>query len=335
MRPLPRLVLALTVLLGSWLVAPDARACACGAVEPADSHALSADGEQAAIVFDGARQSTAISMGLEGDGEELAFLLPVPATAELSLAPEDLFTVLDEHTRPEVRTEYRYLPVIMGGPADGAPGGAPGADVARRQRVGDYDVAELAGRPEAVGTWLEQNGFRVREEVLAGLGAYLDEGWRVLAVRLVLDAAPDGPSQPLVAGFATDRVVYPMRLGATATRRQPVRLHVLTEHRLLAEVPGAGDLDVVYAGPPPGAMDALGTLPGEPVLTTFDATLSPTSIEGDVVFTIDPAGDVPHREVRVVVEDRSWVTFAGVVGVFLLMNLALLTLGLRTLRRTA
>ncbi|SDD18943.1 DUF2330 domain-containing protein [Auraticoccus monumenti] len=335
MRPALRLLLALAVLLGWWVVAPDARACACGAVEPADGHRLSADGEQAAIVFDGTRQTTAISMGLEGDGEELAFLLPVPATAELSLAPDDLFTVLDKHTRPEVRTEYRYLPVLMGGPGDGAPGGAPGVDVTRRQQIGDYDVAELSGEPGAVGTWLEQNGFRVREEVLAGLGVYLEEGWRVLAVRLVLDAVPDGPSQPLVATFATDHAVYPMRLGATATRSQAVRLYVLAEHRVVAEVEGSDALRVRYAGPPPAAMDVLGSLPGEPVLTAFDDSLNPRSIDGDVLFTVDPAGDVPYRQVRVVVEDRSWVTLVGVAGVLLLAHLALLTLGLVSLRRTA
>lgn len=332
MRVLVRLVLALSVLTAGWVGAPTASACACGAVEPRNDKTLRATGEQAVVVFDGRRQSTAISMNLTGDGADVAFLLPVPATAELDLAPDDLFAELYEHTRPVVRTEYRYLPTLMAGAgAEAAPGS--GVDVTRRERIGDYDVVEIGGNPEAVGRWLDGNGFRTRAEVLAPLGTYLDDGWRVLAVRLVLDAAPDGPSQPLVASFDTDRAVYPMRLGAAAETTQDLRLYVLAEHRMVADLAGSGELDVVYAGESTPALDAVGTLPGPGVLTVFDAGISPSNIEGDVLLSVDPAGDAPYRDSVVQYVDRSDVTLAVGLGVVLVAQLAALAWGLLTLRR--
>ncbi len=322
-----RLAAMLAVVLGLGWLTPVAGACACGAMEPlSGSPTLGVNSETAAILFDGEQETIALSMGLQTESPDVAFLLPLPARSEVEVAGDDLFADLFEYTRPERRTRYSYdLRFWLAGAGDGA--GAPvgtGATVVGRQVVGDYDVVQLSGTAAQVGEWLAENGFRVRDEVVNGLGHYLDRGWVVMAVKLSFDGEFEGGTEPLVVRFPTDELVYPMQLSSLATAAQAVRFYVFADHRQQIGI-GDRDLDTTFAGWVDAAtltdqgFDDAAALVGQRrwFLTRVDDQLPPRAITGDLRFAADPAGDAEHREVIWVTEERGWVILLAGFGLVL------------------
>ncbi|MGY4721506.1 DUF2330 domain-containing protein [Naumannella huperziae] len=336
-RPLLLLVTLLLAIMGGVVAAP-AYACACGAYEPSRQRDLSLSGEQAAISFDGSRERMAISTGLRTDSTDLAVLLPLPAEATLTLADPAMFDQLYDATAPEVITTENWLPGGAG-VGDGAPGAAGGSvQVLAEERIGEYATAQLRGTPDDVAQWLGANGFRSRDEVLDGLGGYLERGWIVLAVRASL---PGGGAdelrnlQPLVAEFATSEPVYPMLLSATSEDRLPFRLYAFAPHRLDATV-GAASLPVSFAGPfDAGAAPAAAAFaqPGAGFLTRFDDVLDPREITSDVAFADSAVGDQPLRGVIHRTVDRSGWTLAGGAAILIIAAIAVAVgVGLRRRR---
>lgn len=324
-------ILAVVVLVaGLGWAAPVAGACACGAMEPADQRNLGVNSETAAILFDGQSETVALSMGLDTDSSDVAFLLPLPTKAELDVAGDDLFDQLHERTRPEVKVRYsydlRFWLAGSGGPEGGAPVG--GARVVGHQQVGDYDVVQLTGEASAVGDWLSDNGFRTRDEVIDGLGHYLEQGWVVMAVKLVFTSDEfSGGAAPLVVRFPTDQLVYPMRLSALATSSQSVRFYVFADHRQQVGIDGRS-FDTTFAGWVDGdglraeGLDQAADLVGQRrwFLTRIDDQVLPDRITGDLEFAPAPEGDVEHREVIWRTEERGGLVVAGIVAVAVLVT---------------
>lgn len=343
-RTVRRWAAMLVVVLGVGWITPVAGACACGAMEPLNgSPNLGVDSETAAILFDGEQETIALSMGLQTESPDVAFLLPLPAQAEVDVAGERLFDDLFEQTRPERRTRYTYDPRFwLAGSGDGVAGAPPtgGATVVGRQVVGDYDVVQLTGTADAVGDWLADNGFRVREEVVTGLGDYLDQDWVVMAVKLSFEGEFDGGTAPLVARFPTDQLVYPMQLSALADTRQSVRFYVFADHRQQISI-GDRTLDTTYAGWVDGATftdqewDDAAALVGDRrwFLTRVDAQLRPEVITGDLSFTVDPDGDVEHRDIIWTTEDRGWIVVLAGLGVIVVGLAVVVGVSIRRHRR--
>lgn len=340
-RVVSRGPLWLLVCAGSAVVLPPAFACACGAMEPSGQRSLGVDGETAAIVHDGTTQTVAMGMSLSTDAASVAFLLPVPRRAEVSVAGPELFDQLFDHTRPEVVTRYEFRPRFLRG--DGAPGsagGGAGVQVVGRQQVGDYDVAQLTGRSDAVATWLSDNGYRVRPAVVAGLDVYLREGWVVVAAKLVFDSERfAGAMRPLVLRFASEEIVYPMRLSALAEDRQQVRFYVFAEHRVDAMVgvrtlrpsfAGRVDAAGLTAGGAPAAAELIGDRPY--FLTRFDDTLDPDAITTDLIIDRAADGDVEFRPTRTVTVDVSDQVLLGAGAALLIIAGVIVAVVLRTRR---
>lgn len=236
---------------------------------------------------------------------DLAFVMPVPAKAEFTLADADLFTDLDTISRPEVRTvQITDDPEILGldGSGDRTSGGAPGATVLDEITLGPYDVVQLNGAPDEVATWLTTNGFTASEGLLAGLGSYLAEGWNIVAVKLSATSDPYGALPPMQVRFATDTPVYPMRLSANARSPQQLRLYVLADHRTdtTTPTPNGGDPELVYAGwvdpATTGAENLAQEMSGRTFLTRYDLSYDPVDIAADMTLT-RAAKDTTHRTV--------------------------------------
>ncbi|MFW6597069.1 DUF2330 domain-containing protein [Propionibacteriaceae bacterium Y2011] len=338
-----RVVTAVVLLVTLGWAVPSAHACACGAVEPSNERELGVNSETAAIMYDGTTETMAISMGLQTSSPEAAFLLPLPTTAEVATADKELFDQLFDYTKPETRTRYRYWEFGDGSGGGGAPGSGAtegGATVEGRQRVGDYDVVQLSGTADEVGEWLTENDFRVRPDVVAGLGEYLDQDWNVMAVKLVFDGDFTGAMVPLVVSFPTDELVYPMKLSGLAERRQNLRFYVFAEHRMDVRI-GDTELSTYFAGRvdaatlreagAPAAADLVGD--GEYVLTRIDDQVRPDRITDDLGFSPHTAGDVEHREVEWVTVDRTWVTVLAIVGGVLVLAGATSAVALVSYRR--
>ena len=122
-----------------------------------------------------------------------------------------------------------------------------------REHLGPFDVARLtATDPGALADWLDENGFQLPDRLDNALRPYVDQGWEYVAIRLApadADSVLGGALDPLHLTFASDRLVYPMRLSKLARTEQHLRLYVLAAHRMEPRSTIGGDApEVTYAG---------------------------------------------------------------------------------------
>ncbi|MCX5380043.1 DUF2330 domain-containing protein [Streptomyces sp. NBC_00091] len=326
-RILALLFALLATQLGS-LISP-AYACGCGAMVPDGASRIGVDRESSVVRWDGRTEEIVMRFTVDGDARRAAWIMPVPGRATVELGNPGLFPQLSELTRPEHRTRTYFWPraadwPFSSGRLDGAGALLPGAGapvgVVGRERLGDFDVARLtATDPEALRTWLEDNGFRLPERLAAELKPYVDQKWEYVAVRL----APREPGRPLHGEldplrirFDSPRLVYPMRLSRLALTPQSLSLYVLADHRMEpGSAIGGAAPEVTFAGTvtPTGA---LGELTGgkKVFLTAIDQRFpDPASIDGDHELRAT-AKDTPYR--RAVYHDE--LLTAGGVPVWLL-----------------
>lgn len=307
------IVALLALQLGS-LIAP-AYACGCGAMVPDANRRIGVDRETSAVRWDGRTEQIVMRFTVRGDAERAAWIMPVPARADVTLGDPELFDALEELTAPEHRTRHYFWPRSRDFPfdldvSDGVSGAMPGAGapdvgVVGRERLGPFDVARLtATDPKALSGWLERNGFELSDPLAAELTPYVEQKWEYVAVRLAPDGgtgALTGELTPLRISFASDRLVYPMRLSRLAKTPQSLGLYVLADHRMEPrDSIGGGRPEVTYAGrvEDTGANKSLAALTGgTPVfLTALDQFFpDPARIDGD--HELRTVADTPYREV--------------------------------------
>ncbi|MEU3727453.1 DUF2330 domain-containing protein [Streptomyces sp. NPDC031705] len=326
-----RILALLFALLTTQIVAlvSPAYACGCGAMVPDGGSRIGVDRESSVVRWDGRTEEIVMRFTVGGDARRAAWIMPVPGRASVELGNPALFPQLADLTRPERRTRTYFWPrgtdwPFSSGSSDGVGAALPGAGapvgVVGRERLGDFDVARLtATDPEALRTWLRDNGFELPERLAAELKPYVDQKWEYVAVRLApreQGRTLRGELEPLRIRFDSARLVYPMRLSRLARTPQSLGLYVLAGHRMEPRSAIGGAVpEVTFAGTvSPGG--ALGELTGgEPVfLTAIEQRFpDPSRIDGDHELRAT-AEDTPYR--RAVY--RNELLTAGGVPVWLL-----------------
>jgi hypothetical protein len=331
-----RSIAVVLVLLGGaalFNVASPAWACGCGAYVP-DHPGSSVADERALISWDGSTEDILMSLSVTGSSDRAAWVMPVPSAARVSLGDTEVFEELATFTAPRIEYRDSWWPTIpwlvwAGAAPDGAGAPAGAVNVLGRQRLGPFDVTRLAADdPTALANWLEDNGFPHPDGLDDNLAPYVADGWEIIAVQLVpaeTGGSLSGALQPLRLSFASDTVIYPMRLSRSATMSQYIDLYVLAPHRMdPAAIPVAGDEPTLeFAGPiersdSPALADFVGDAA---FLTRWKNTIfDPEAIEGDYVFEQAPA-DTPFQQVVYRTRDRGHITYLilvaaiGVAGV--------------------
>ncbi|MGW2592778.1 DUF2330 domain-containing protein [Streptomyces sp. NPDC001515] len=316
-RALSLVLLVFSVQLGS-LVAP-AYACGCGAMVVDPGHRVAVGRETSVVSWDGTTEQIVMRLTVRGDAPEAAWIMPVPHRATVELGEPSLFSELESLTAP-VRRERSYFwprsddwPFGGSGHAVGdaapAPGAARPVEVVGRERLGPFDVARLAATdPRALEDWLKLNGFELPDRLATALRPYVEQKWEYVAVRLAPSrsgAALSGTLDPLRLRFASDRLVYPMRLSELAATPQSLGLYVLAAHRMepsgtiggqRPEVTYAGRVDTVAEHSRYPAMSVLAGR--KPVFVTAieQSFPRPELIDGDHVLRAAGA-DTPYQRV--------------------------------------
>ncbi|WP_433159147.1 DUF2330 domain-containing protein [Kribbella sp. CA-247076] len=302
-------------------------ACACGGYLPDAASRARAYGENALVRYaDGTEQLT-LSMAINGSSKKAAWIMPVPAAAKVELGEDGLFSRLERLTRPKVVVRKTYWPFrdlgIMGGGRDsaGAPMAGAGVTVREQMRLGPFSVARLDGSSGAAVTdWLRTNGYVVPDTLAANLTPYLTEKWEIVAVKLA--PAEDGErmsgaTPPLRLTFASDRIVYPMRLSKGATTDQTVTVYVAAEHRVDATKLPDPDVqpELLYAG---RVRDDALTAPAD-YLTAYTVTYDePSRITDDFTFE-RAATDDEYQRIEYVTRNEGFWSTIGVLGGGLLL----------------
>ncbi|MFI1499836.1 DUF2330 domain-containing protein [Streptomyces platensis] len=348
-----RALLVVLMLLAVQLVslARPAYACGCGAMVHDPKTTLAVGRETSVVRWDGRSEQIVMSLTVNGTAPDAAWIMPVPHRATVELGDPGLFDQLAALTAPAVERRHHFWPrggdwpfagdgAAAEAPAPGARG--PGVGVVGREHLGPFDVARLtATDPAALRNWLKANGFRLPDALATELRPYVAQRWEYVAIRLAPAAAHrplTGTLEPLRMSFASNRLVYPMRLSRLAKTPQSLGLYVLAPHRMEPRSTlGGTEPEVFFAGriTPVGALRALGgTRPT--FLTALDQTFpQPRRITGDHEL-VRAAQDTPFQRVTYtsallrVGGIPAWVLTAG--GTLLLLMAAALVLVPRSRR---
>ncbi|MFC9619784.1 DUF2330 domain-containing protein [Streptomyces sp. NPDC056930] len=328
-RALSLLLMLVSLQLGS-LISP-AYACGCGAMVPSRETQVSVDRETSVVDWDGRTEQIVMRLTVRGNAREAAWIMPMPHRATVELGDPSLFSELATLTAPVQATRHYFWPrsddwpfAGSGNSADGAgapASAAPPVEVVGRERLGPFDVARLAATdPEALQKWLQDNGFELPGRLATALKPYVDQKWEYVAIRLAprdRNSPLGGDLDPLRLRFASDRLVYPMRLSKLASTPQQLGLYVLAAHRMEPrDAIGGNAPQVTYAGriDPRSARDDTGALEaltgGKPVFVTAieQSFPYPERIDGDHELSAAEA-DTPYR---IMVYTERLLTVGGV-----------------------
>jgi hypothetical protein len=236
------------------------------------------------------------------------FLVPTPTQPELAEAPDELFTLLEDWTKPEERTEKRSAPYSffsMGAKLSDAPA-AGSVTVLDQKRVAGYDaVVVKATDGQALREWLEKHGYDARPALTAWLEPYIKAGWIITAFQIAkADQASDALStQAVRMSFQAERPFFPYREPSDQREKgvnvygRLLRLHVIAPGRMHGAFDDPAPVwtgRTVWAGPlgdrRRDIQERLGTstvpLPQDAWLTVFDDPASPRPWGADVFFSL-------------------------------------------------
>jgi len=112
-----------------------------------------------------------------------------------------------------------------------------GVHVRDIQEVGSYDVVVLdANDAAALNTWLEDNGFAsLNEADRTIVSDYIRNGWCFVAARLRRENDGYSRPHPISMSFASEALIYPVRLTATAGNDVYLELYVIAERQAACE----------------------------------------------------------------------------------------------------
>jgi hypothetical protein len=242
------------------------------------------------------------------------FLVPTPSQPKLSEAPDELFQVLEDWSKPEIITKKvprPRKPLLSRGLTESAPPAAGAVHVLDEQRVGGFDAVVLkADDARAMKEWLEKHGYVTRPDLEKWLEPYIKQGWIITAFQIAKPdkTKPDLSTQAVRMTFQTERPFYPyaepgdqrdleghhpgrlLRIFFVSTARMEGKL----EHPTTTWPGRAAWANTLSPDQRDKMLTLLGgpkkmTLPEKPWLTVFDDQSSPRPGVADLFFA--PASD--------------------------------------------
>jgi hypothetical protein len=318
-RILPGALLASAIgglALCSWA---DTRACA--PVMPRDQTVAIAS-ESALIVWDekAKKQHFIRRASFQTEVPYFGFLVPTPTRPELAETPDEVFTQLEDWTKPEVKTEKAYVDehISIGCPAAKTPPGnvqeAGVVEVLDQARVAGFDATVLkATDTQALQDWPAKHNYDARPQVMKWLDPYVKGGWIITAFQIAKkeEQARQVGTQAVRMSFTTERPFFPysepadLREAGRGGPERLLRIFFLANQRMAGALdeatvtwPGttawAGRLDDAKRPALAQRLSQEVSLPGGGWLTVFDDHASPRPGTTDLYFA--PAAE--QSEVR-------------------------------------
>jgi len=192
--------------------------------------------QKAVILYGNNTEHLILSVSFEGDAEDFAWVIPVPNKPEIAVTDAELFWELSDFTAIKIPSPGLGC-MFFGGMA---PGDLERVDVIEEQVVGPYATAILsATNATALVDWLNANGYVFPEDGEEIISEYIQKEWYFVATKINAVeedtgyALAEGAIEPIVLSFASDEIVYPLRitsLSATNATPPEVLLYVFADH---------------------------------------------------------------------------------------------------------
>jgi len=189
-----------------------------GGIMPPPDHWMLETGQKAAIVFQNKTETLVLQTSFQGDAEDFAYIVPTPSQPEVTKISDDIFSNLLELTMPQGGNGI--VPMAAPGML-GAETASKDVTVVEKKKVGIYDVKVLtATDANALYKWLQDNNFTYPAAKKYILDDYIQNKWYFTTAKITTEAVTQdvatklkrGELSPLKLVFATDVIVYPMKI---------------------------------------------------------------------------------------------------------------------------
>ena len=280
-----RWVAAAAISLGLVLAASPATA---GTIVTGDGTDISTGTQRAVISWDGETETVDLELHLSSDTGTAGFIFPTPSKAEVSVGDPSLFDRLDAATAPTGIVEDDW----WGRESEST-------DAASSIVRAPIDLPEptviKATNKKGLNNWLKEHEFVLSDAATDAVASYASQGWSFSMVTLSAADAFEGALEPVRFTFATDEVVYPLRLASATESALSYRFYVIDDHRteFMQSPKTSRELNaarsVVWAGSLAGTgLESLG-----PYLTVTDIRFDTpaTQVSSDIAIVDAPADD--------------------------------------------
>lgn len=197
----------------------------------------------AMIVFDDMVEKIIFQIDYEGDAEDFAWVIPVPAYPKLFSVEDEIFYELYQLTKITSPSNF--------GCGWGAGYPAPGSEdgevhIWEENQVGIYHTTTLsASDPNSLVEWLNDNGYAFPTEGQEILNYYVQKNWFFVAMKIQSDEIVNnseyysGAIQPIGIMFFSDEIVYPLKISSLSTPSWGTEVLVYTFSDERVTFPGA------------------------------------------------------------------------------------------------
>lgn len=162
-----------------------------------------------------------------GNPSAFAWVLPISGIVDVGLSADIVFQTLDGATATRIVPPPRNCPPrpqcdndsfnASGSAADASARSPGGVDVLKQEVVGPYETVQLkADTPNALQTWLAQNGFSIPPDVMPVVNQYQTGGFNFLALKL-LPGKDVQDMRPVRVTTQGANAVLPLRMVAAGT----------------------------------------------------------------------------------------------------------------------
>jgi hypothetical protein len=215
MRYLRPILMAVSlVLFGLYPVITQAD----GMVVPKPQYWVQETGQKAAILYENGTETLVISTTFQGNANDFAWIVPVPGKPTVTKGSDELFTNLEKLTQIQNQPQPMYSGVL--GLDDRETNS--GVTVIETKQVDYYDVAVLSATDkDSLVNWLKDNEYSLPDSASYLLSQYIQDKWFFVAMKInpqalewtnVSQQLRNGHATPVVFSFATDKMVYPLRI---------------------------------------------------------------------------------------------------------------------------
>jgi hypothetical protein len=250
----PTLACALTLAVCLAVLVPLEPAKGCGTAKRKDDPPVLIATEAALIVWDAKKKKQHFirRASFETKAPYFGFLVPTPTKPDdpLTEVSDELFTSLEDWTKPKTRKEYGFEDPPEGGCGGEKKDKAPAVEVLAKGSVAGLEYSMLkASDPKDLGAWLKKHEYDWTPAEEKWIAPYVQKGWVVTAFQNKKDKASD-PHLSMKAvrmSFTTDEPFFPYRepteAGWKADRPDRLlRIYLVADKRMEAKLSMANPL---------------------------------------------------------------------------------------------
>lgn len=226
---------------------------ACCPAPPSGQPVVNAD-QTVVILWDAATKTQHLirQASFKSEADDFGFLVPSPTQPELDESGNEAFPFLAAITAPEIRRVRRASQGMGCGCSKSAPTAAPPSvapvRVLQEKQVAGFAAIVLeADSTSALVDWLKENGFAFSPEVEAWVRPYVEQGWKITALKVAKDKSDQESTQVAAAAlrisFQTDRPLFPYRepdsrksAEALGASQRLLRIYFLADSRYEGEL---------------------------------------------------------------------------------------------------